>query len=161
MSIRSRLQGKETQFHIELLYGLLFIGGFAYLVFRVDPRVAAFEGGLVVGYLLRIWEKMSIYERILEEVVSREAEMQVAAEVEEQVEDEVATEVEEQVEEEVQAEVEDQVGQEMESEISEQVEEEVQAEIQEQVEEVQSEVEQEMEDQVADEVERQVEEKTD
>lgn len=101
MAIWSRLRGKETQFHVELLYGLLFVGGFAYLVFRVDPRVAAFEGGLVVGYLLRVWEKMSIYERILEEVVSREAETQVAAEVEERVADEVTTEVEEQVEAEI------------------------------------------------------------
>ncbi|MFB6308768.1 MAG: hypothetical protein ABEH35_05505 [Haloarculaceae archaeon] len=114
MSVRSRLQGKETQFHIELLYGLLFVVGFGYLAFRVDPRVAAFEGGLVVGYLLRIWEKMSIYERVLEEVVSQEAETQVATEVEEQVPDEVATEVQEQVSEEVATEVEEQVEAEME-----------------------------------------------
>jgi hypothetical protein len=85
MSVRSRFQGRQTQFHTELLYGLLFIARFAYLAFRVDPRVVAFEGGLVAGYLLRIWEKMSIYERILEEVVSQEAEAQVASEVEEQV----------------------------------------------------------------------------
>ena len=80
-ALSGRFQGRETQFHIELLYGALFVGGFAYLVFRVDPRVAAFEGGLVVGYLLRVWEKMSIYERILQEAVSREAETQVEAEV--------------------------------------------------------------------------------
>lgn len=101
MSLRtlgSHFRGRQTQFHIELLYGVLFIAGFGYLVFRMDPRVAAFEGGLVVGYLLRIWEKMSIYERILEETVSREAERQVETEVEEQVPDEVETEVEEQVE---------------------------------------------------------------
>lgn len=109
MSLRNRLQGRQTQFHIELLYGILFVAGFAYLAFRVDPRVAAFEGGLVVGYLLRIWEKMAIYERILEETISREAETQVAEEVEERVDEEVATEVEQQVEEEVEQQVEDRV----------------------------------------------------
>jgi hypothetical protein len=113
MSIRTRLQGRETQFHIEILYGVLFIVGFAFLAFRVDPRVAAFEGGLVVGYLLRIWEKMSIYERILEEVVSREAEAQVADEVEAQVGEEVAEEVEAQV------------GDEFESELDERIDEQV------------------------------------
>ncbi|MFB6206949.1 MAG: hypothetical protein ABEJ05_10540 [Haloglomus sp.] len=122
MSIRSRFQGKETQFHIELLYGLLFIGGFGYLAFRVDPRVAAFEGGLVVGYLLRIWEKMSIYERILEEAVSREAETQVADEVEEQVAEEVATEVEEQVADEVEEQVAEEVATEVEERVAERTE---------------------------------------
>ena len=97
MSVNARLRGRQTQFYIELLYGALFIGGFVYLVFRIDPRVAAFEGGLVAGYLLRIWEKMSIYERLLEEMVSEEAESQVADEVEEQVSDEVAHEIEQQV----------------------------------------------------------------
>ncbi|MFB6072043.1 MAG: hypothetical protein ABEJ88_03655, partial [Halobacterium sp.] len=109
MSVRSRLRGRETQFYVELLYGLLFVAGFAYLVFRVDPRVAAFEGGLVVGYLLRVWEKMSIYERVLEEVVSEEAATQVASEVEEQVGDTVVDEVEETVADEVAEEVEERV----------------------------------------------------
>ena len=81
--LTGRFQGRETQFHIELLYGALFVGGFVYLVFRVDPRVAAFEGGLVVGYLLRIWEKMSIYERIIQEAVSEAAETQVEAQMQE------------------------------------------------------------------------------
>ncbi|MFB6167613.1 MAG: hypothetical protein ABEJ43_02075, partial [Haloferacaceae archaeon] len=89
MSVTNRLRGRGSQFHVELLYGVLFVVGFGYLVFRVDPRVAAFEGGLVLGYLLRVWEKMSLYERILEEAVSAEAETQVAEEVEEQVGDEV------------------------------------------------------------------------
>ena len=73
MSFGRSFQGRQTQFYIELLYGALFIAGFGFLVFRTDPRVAAFEGGLVVGYLLRIWEKMSIYERILQEAVSEAA----------------------------------------------------------------------------------------
>ena len=98
MLLSGRFQGRQTQFHIELLYGALFVIGFVYLVFRVDPRVAAFEGGLVVGYLLRIWEKMSIYERLIEEAVSQEAETQVEAEVQEQVGERVGEEVEEQVE---------------------------------------------------------------
>lgn len=137
MAVRSRLQGKQTQFHIELVYGLLFIAGFAVLAFRVDPRIAAFEGGLVVGYLLRIWEKMAIYERILEEMVSREAETQVAsevdnqvaAEVEEQVGDEVAAELEQQVGDEVAAEVEQQVGDEVDDRIGEEVQTQVEEEI--------------------------------
>jgi hypothetical protein len=114
--LTGRFQGRETQFHIELLYGALFIGGFAYLVFRVDPRVAAFEGGLVVGYLLRIWEKMSIYERILQEAVSEAAETQVEAQVEEQV-DRVEAQVDEQVEEKVDERVEAQVQEEVEERV--------------------------------------------
>ena len=115
-ALTGRFQGRGTQFHIELLYGALFIGGFAYLVFRVDPRVAAFEGGLVVGYLLRIWEKMSIYERILQEAVSEAAETQVEAQVEEQV-DRVEAQVDEQVEEKVDERVEAQVQEEVEERV--------------------------------------------
>ena len=80
------------------------IGSLVFLVFRVDPRVAAFEGSLVAGYLLRIWEKMSIYERILEGIISQEAETQVASEVEEQVKDvdeRIEREVDERIAEEV------------------------------------------------------------
>ncbi len=132
-TLSGRFQGRQTQFHIELVYGLLFIAGFGYLVFRIDPRVAAFEGGLVIGYLLRVWEKMSIYERILEETISREAEQQVEAEVEEQVGDEVETEVEEQVgvrvEEQVSDEIEQQVGEEVSERLEAEVEEQVEAEV--------------------------------
>ena len=132
MSVSGRLQGRQTQFYIELLYGVLFIGGFAFLVFRVDPRIAAFEGGLVVGYLLRIWEKMSIYERILEGIVSQEAETQVASEVEEQVED---------VDERIEREVDEQVG------------EEITAEVEEQVEDVDERIEREVDERIAEETE--------
>lgn len=124
MSVHSRFHGKQTQFYIEMVYGVLFVGGFAVLVFQFDPRLAAFEGGLVVGYLLRVWEKMSIYERIIEEAVSAEAESQVADEVDEQ----VADQVEEQVADEVATEVEEQVADEMadiDDEIDERVEERV------------------------------------
>ncbi|WP_226480452.1 hypothetical protein [Natrinema amylolyticum] len=151
MAVRSRFQGKQTQFHIELVYGLLFIAGFAVLAFRVDPRIAAFEGGLVVGYLLRIWEKMTIYERLLEEMVSREAETQVAAEVDEQVADEVAAEVDDQVADEVAAELDDQVADEVAAEVEERVEDEVAAEVEQQVGD-------EVDDRIGDEVRAQVEE---
>ena len=144
MSVSGRLQGRQTQFYIELLYGVLFIGGFAFLVFRVDPRVAAFEGGLVVGYLLRIWEKMSIYERILEGIVSREAETQVASEVEEQVED---------VDERIEREVDEQVGEEITAEVEEQVGDEITAEVEEQVEDVDERIEREVDERIAEEIE--------
>ena len=141
-ALSGRFQGRETQFHIELLYGALFVGGFAYLVFRVDPRVAAFEGGLVVGYLLRVWEKMSIYERILQEAVSREAETQVEAEVEEQ----VGEQVEERVEEQVGEQVEETVGERVEKRVDERVEQTVGEEVKERVDEqVEAEVEERIE----------------
>lgn len=123
MYVLRRFQGKQTQFHVELLYGLLFIAGFGFLVFRVDPRVAAFEGGLVVGYLLRIWEKMSIYERILEEAVSREAQSQVEAEVEEQVEAEVDKQVEEQVDEQIDEQIDEQLDEQLDEQVTERLEE--------------------------------------
>jgi cobalamin biosynthesis protein CbiD len=135
-ALSGRFQGRETQFHIELLYGALFIAGFAYLAFRVDPRVAAFEGGLVVGYLLRIWEKMSIYERILQEAVSREAETQVEAEVEaqvDQVEERVDEQVEEQVDERLDRRVEEQVGR-VEERVDDRIETEVEKQVDEQIE---------------------------
>lgn len=151
MSLQSRLQGRGTQFYIELLYGALFISGFGYLVFRVDPRIAAFEGGLVVGYLLRVWEKMSIYERILAEAVSREAEQQVAAEVDEQVEDEVEAQVASEVTGEVEKRVADEISEEVESEVSEQFAEEVDEQVSEEVaEEVEEQVAAAVEERVAD-----------
>ena len=121
MSLRNHFRGRQTQFHIKLLYGFLFIAGFSYLAFRVDPRVAAFEGGLVVGYLLRIWEKMSIYERLIEEAVSQEAERQVESEVEDQVADEIASEVKAQVGDEVERKVGDEVDERLGTEVERQV----------------------------------------
>ena len=146
MSVASRFQGWQTMFHIELLYGVLFVGGFAVLVYRFDPRLAAFEGGLVLGYILRVWEKMSIYERVIEEAVSEEAEQQVRAEAEER----------------VQAEVEDTVGDEVEDTVSEEVADEVAAEVAEQVpEEVEEEVPERVEDAVSEEVAEQVDKRLD
>jgi hypothetical protein len=41
------------------MYGILFIAGFAFLA-PCRPADRRFEGGLVVGYLLWVWETMSI-----------------------------------------------------------------------------------------------------
>ena len=102
-----RLQGRRTQFYIDVLYGVLFLASFAYIAFvEMSPASAGFAGGLVVGYFLHVWEKMVTYERILEERVSAEAERQVSTEVDEQVGD-IETEVEERVESEVESRVED------------------------------------------------------
>lgn len=131
MSVASRFQGWQTMFHIELLYGVLFVGGFAVLVYRFDPRLAAFEGGLVVGYILRVWEKMSIYERVIEEAVSEEAEQQVQAEAAERVQ----AEVEDTVGDEVATEVADEVEERVEETVSEEVEDAVSEEVAEQVDE--------------------------
>lgn len=62
------LPGDQAEFMIDLVYGLIFLAGFVYLVIDPAPRVAAFEGGLVLGYFLRVWEKMTIYERVLQDV---------------------------------------------------------------------------------------------
>jgi len=129
MSLGNHLQGRQTQFYIEFLYGFLFIAGFALLMFQFDPRIAAFEGGLVVGYILRVWEKMSIYERIIEESVSEAAESQVEAELDEQVPEEVQTEVQAQVPAEVETELDEQVQEQVTDEVEERVADEVEAEL--------------------------------
>jgi hypothetical protein len=54
-----RLQGRQTQFTIDIVYGLVFVAGFVYMMFSFDPRVAAFEGGLVIGSFLGVWENMT------------------------------------------------------------------------------------------------------
>lgn len=149
-----QLRGRQTQFYIDLIYGLGFAAGFGYLLFvGMNPLVAAFQSGLVLGYFLRVWENMSVYERILHEEVAAEAEEVVADEIEdtmpgeveeavaeeiedtmpgeveeavaEQVERAVADEAEDAVPEEVTAEVEKQVAQEMTDEIRERVGEEM------------------------------------
>ena len=144
------LRGRQTQFYIDLLYGVAFALGFGYLLaFGLDARVAAFEGGLVLGYFLRVLENMQVYERILEEEVASEAEERVEAEVEETVPEEIEAEVEERVPERIESDVEERVVDE--------VEERVEAEVEERVaDEVESEVSDGVESQVADEVESQV-----
>jgi hypothetical protein len=133
-----QLRGRQTQFYIDLIYGLGFAVGFGYLlIVGMNPLVAAFQSGLVLGYFLRVWENMSVYERILQQEVAAEAEEAVAHEIEDtmpdEVEDAVAAEVEgavaeeaeDAVPEEVTAEVEKQVAEEMADEIKERVGEEV------------------------------------
>ena len=106
-----QLRGRQTQFYIDVIYGIGFAGAFAYLLFvDMDPRIAAFQGGLVLGYILRVWENMTIYERILHEEVAAEAEVAVAEEAEEA----VADEIEEEVEERLEAEIDERVAEEVE-----------------------------------------------
>lgn len=114
-------QERRTQFAIDLAYGGIFLAGFALLVWSgFDARIAAFLGGIVAGYFLHVWEKMSTYERVLEEAVSLEVQQQVGpsveAEVQEQVAPEVEREVEQTVEERVEAEVERKVEEELDRE---------------------------------------------
>jgi hypothetical protein len=133
------LRGRQTQFYIDVLYGLAFAVGFGYLLlFGMDARVAAFQGGIVLGYFLRVWENMHIYERILEEEVAPRAREEVEAEVESRVPEQVEEKLEDEVPEQVEAEVE--------SQVPEQIEEGVEAQVPDRVEE-------EVETQLADEVE--------
>lgn len=120
-----QLEGRQTQFYIDILYGLGFAVGFGYLLYDLDPRVVAFQGGLVFGYFLRVWENMSVYERILREEVAAEAEEVVAAEAEEAVADEVTAEVEKQVPQEMSDHIEEQFEEEFDERVAEQVEEEM------------------------------------
>jgi hypothetical protein len=96
------LRGRHTQFYIDIVYGLAFAVGFAYLLLvGLNALVVAFQGGLIVGYFLRVWENMVVYERVIEEAVSAEAVTAVAEEVEKQVpielEDRVPDEVEDEL----------------------------------------------------------------
>lgn len=121
-----QLRGRQTQFYIDLLYGLGFAAGFGYLLLvGMDPLIAAFQSGLVFGYFLRVWEKMSVYERILQEEVAAEAEAAVAEEAQTAVAEEVEETVAEEVEEAVAEEAERAVPEEMADEIGERVSEEV------------------------------------
>jgi uncharacterized membrane protein YheB (UPF0754 family) len=130
------LSGRQTQFYIDIVYGVAFSLGFGYLlVFGMDARVAALQGGLVFGYFLRVWENMSIYERILEEEVAEEAEEAVAAELDDQVEDQVSAEVEDRVPAEVDEHVDEQVAERVEELVAERVEERVEEQVDERVEE--------------------------
>jgi hypothetical protein len=155
-----QLRGRQTQFYIDLIYGLGFAVGFGYLlIVGMNPLVAAFQSGLVLGYFLRVWENMSVYERILQEEVAAEAEEAVAHEIEDtmpgevedavaeefadkmpqeveeavttEVKEAVADEAEEAVPGEVTAEVEKQVAEEMADEIKERVGEEMEERLEE------------------------------
>jgi len=133
-----KLRGRQTQFYIDLLYGLGFAGGFGYLLFvDMDPLVAAFQSGLVFGYFLRVWENMSVYERILQDEIAAEAEVAVAEEAEETVAEEVENAVTEEVEKQVPAEmadeIEERVGDEVDDRFEDEIDERVTEEIEEQI----------------------------
>lgn len=124
--------GRQAQFHIDIIYGLAFSGAFGYLLFvSMDHRVAAFAGGLVLGYFLRVWENMSVYERILQEAVAEEVAEQVPGEAEEQVakeaEQRVAKEAEERVADEVESRVDDEFDEQIDQRIEEHLEDDKEA----------------------------------
>lgn len=137
-----QLQGRQTQFYIDLIYGLGFAVGFGYLlIYGMNLAVVSFSAGLMFGYFLRVWEKMIVYERILQEavaaeaeqVVAEEAEAVVAEEAEETVADEVTAEVERQVPEEMSDQIEEQLDEEMDARFDEEMEERVAQEVEEQM----------------------------
>lgn len=129
-----QLSGRQTQFYVDIVYGLTFIIGFGYLLlFGMDPRVAALEAGLVVGYVLRVWENIIVYEQILEEEVAEEAEDAVAQEIEQQVPPEAQAVVADKLEAHVSDEVETQVEDEFEAEVGAELNERIEHRIQEAV----------------------------
>lgn len=78
--------GWWTRRSVDAAYGLAFLAGMAYLVYRMEPVVMAFEAGLVVGYALHVWEKMALYDRVVSAMrrrARRRAERQAMAEAEE------------------------------------------------------------------------------
>jgi hypothetical protein len=129
-----QLRGRQTQFYIDLIYGLGFAGGFGYLLFvGMNPLIAAFQSGLVLGYFLRVWEKMSVYERILHEEVAAEAEEAVAEEAELAVAEEAEEAVAREVEATVADEVEERVGEEVDERFDDEIDERVSEEVEEQI----------------------------
>lgn len=145
-----RFSGRQTQFYIDVVYGAAFALAFGYLlVYGMDARVVAFQGGLIFGYFLRVWENMTVYERLLAEEVAERAEAQVAEEVETR----VPTEAEEAVAEEI----EDRVPSEAQAAVAEEVEAQVSSEAEEAVaEEIESQVGDEVEERLTDETEERV-----
>lgn len=109
------LRGRHAQFYIDIIYGIAFSLAFGYLIFvEMDQLIAAFAGGLVLGYFLRVWENMTVYERVLHEAVAEEVADQVPGEAEEAVAEEVAQQVPGEVEDEVSEAVETRVDEEIE-----------------------------------------------
>jgi len=145
-----QLRGRQTQFYIDLIYGLGFAVGFGYLLFvGMNPLVAAFQSGLVLGYFLRVWENMSVYERILREEVAAEAEEVVADEIEDTMPSEVEEAVAEELESTMPQEVEEAVAAEVEGAVAEEAEDAV-------PEEVTAEVEKQVAEEMADEIRERV-----
>jgi hypothetical protein len=126
---RAEATPRRSPFAIDLVYGLVFIAGFAYLALvEMDARVAAFEAGIVIGYFLRVWEKMTLYEQALASRVSEEAQRQVASEVEAQIGPEVEDHVDTEMGDVIADEVEDQVGPEVEDRVAEEFDERLEEE---------------------------------
>ena len=150
-----QLRGRQTQFYIDLIYGLGFAVGFGYLLFvGMNPMVAAFQSGLVLGYFLRVWENMSIYERILHEEVAAEAEAVVADEIEDTMPGEVEEAVAEELETTMPEEVEEAVAETVEGAVAEEAEDAI-------PEEVTAEVEKQVAEEMADEIKQRVGEEMD
>lgn len=115
-----------ARFRIDLIYGTALLVSVGYLAaVEMDPRVLAFTTGLVAGYVLRVWEKMSVYR----ELVSEEAEQAVEAELGEQVGDRVEARLDEQVGEHVKACLDEQVDEHVEACLDEQVSEQIESEL--------------------------------
>lgn len=128
------LRGHQTQFYIDVTYGIGFAAGFGYLLFvGMDPRIAAFQGGLVLGYILRVWENMQVYEQILQKEVAAEAQEAVAAEAEVAVAEEAEEAVAEEAHEAVSREIEERVGEEMDERFDAEIDERVAEEVEEQM----------------------------
>jgi len=145
-----QLRGRQTQFYIDLIYGLGFAVGFGYLLFvGMNPLVAAFQSGLVLGYFLRVWENMSVYERILHEEVAAEAEEVVADEIEDTMPGEVEEAVAEEIKDTMPDEVEEAVAEKVEGAVAEEAEDAV-------PEEVTAEVEKQVAEEMADEIKQRV-----
>ncbi|MCU4750664.1 hypothetical protein OB919_01495 [Halobacteria archaeon AArc-curdl1] len=63
-----RVPGRQTQYYFDLVYRAAFVfSDSAPFCSSAWTRIIAFQGGLVLGYFLRVWENMTVYERILEE----------------------------------------------------------------------------------------------
>ncbi len=128
--IDEKLSGRRTQFYIDGLYGVSFIVGIGYLMFiTMEPIVAGFMGGLVLGYFLHVWEKMATYEKILMREVSEEAEKQVESKADETVEKKVDEKVTEKVDEKANETVEKKVDRELDKKVEEKLEEKVEEKV--------------------------------
>ncbi|MDY6779425.1 MAG: hypothetical protein SV760_02525, partial [Halobacteria archaeon] len=129
------IQGRRIQFFIDALYGVVFIVGLGALMVSMNMVVAGFVGGLMIGYIFHVWEKMVTYEKVLKHEVSREAERQVSQKADETVEKTVEEKTDETVEEKVEEKVEETVEEKTDETVKEKVEEEVEETVEEKVEE--------------------------
>lgn len=132
--ISEKLSGRRTQFYIDGLYGVSFIIGIIYLMLTMNPIVAGFMGGLVLGYFLHVWEKMATYEKILKREVSEEAEKQVESKVDETVDKKVDETVDKKVNEKVDEKADETVKEKAEETVKEKVDKELEEKVEEKLE---------------------------